>query len=138
VGVYPWFVAVGDLNNDGRPDLAVANGPNNIISVLLGNGNGTFGTATNFPAGVQPFFIAIGDVNADGKPDLAVASYGGAAILLGDDSGGFGAATTYAAGLYPSAVAMGDLNGDAMLDLALTDQSTSPLTMASAARAPDR
>ena len=64
-----------DLNADGRPDLATASQSSNSVSVLLGNGNGTFGTATSFAVSGGPFSIAIGDLNGDGKPDLATANF---------------------------------------------------------------
>ena len=67
------FVAVGDFNGDGKPDLAVASGLGNV-SVLLGNGDGSFGSAVNYSAGSVPESIALGDFNADGKLDFAVAN----------------------------------------------------------------
>src|SRR5207247_9069635 len=72
----PWSVAIADLNGDGRPDLAVANGSYiGSVSVLLGNGDGTFGPKTDFGAGNSPEQVAIADLNGDGRPDLAVANY---------------------------------------------------------------
>ena len=72
----PQSVAIGDLNGDGKLDLAVANQPSNDVSVLLGDGAGSFAAATNFPAHTGPSSVAIGDLNGDGKPDLAVADQG--------------------------------------------------------------
>src|SRR5262245_11661097 len=60
-------VAVGDFNADGKLDLAVANGLAGNVSVLLGNGNGTFQAALNYAAGSFPASVAVGDVNLDGK-----------------------------------------------------------------------
>src|SRR3954453_12866126 len=54
VGSNPSSVAVGDFNGDGTPDLATANSLSNDVSVLLGNGAGTFGTATNYAVGSAP------------------------------------------------------------------------------------
>ena len=83
---------MGDFNSDGNPDLAVANYNSNNVSVLLGNGSGGFGAATNFPVGLTPVSVAVGDFNRDGNPDLAVANYSSnnVSVLLGNGSGGFG------------------------------------------------
>src|SRR5207247_143990 len=75
VGTHPISVAVGDVNGDGRPDLAVANAGSNNVSVLLGYGDGTFQPALSFAAGTYPVSVAVGDVNGDGRPDLATANY---------------------------------------------------------------
>ena len=73
-GTTPESVAIGDLNGDGRPDLAVANTDSNTVSVLLGNGDGTFQAQTQYPTGLGPASVAIRDLNGDGKLDLAVAN----------------------------------------------------------------
>src|SRR6266511_2449891 len=70
----PNSVAIADFNGDGKLDLAVANTDTDNVSVLLGNGNGTFSSAQNFAAGDGPQSVAIGDFNGDGKRDLAVAN----------------------------------------------------------------
>ena len=67
-------MAVGDFDGDGKPDLAVANALSDNVSVLLGNGDGSFQAAKNFGAGSYPVSVAVGDFNGDGKPDLAVAN----------------------------------------------------------------
>ena len=65
-GSGPGSVAIGDLNGDGKPDLATPNGLSNTVSVLLGNGDGTFGPNSDFGTGSGPFSLAIGDLNGDG------------------------------------------------------------------------
>src|SRR5437867_2998281 len=75
VGITPAFVAVRDVNGDGRPDLAVANFRSNDVSVLLGNGDGTFQAPRNFDTGTGPLSMVVGDVNSDGQADLAVAHF---------------------------------------------------------------
>src|SRR5207302_8630941 len=72
-GSVPLSVAVGDFNGDGHLDLAVASGGG--VSVLLGNGDGSFQTARNFPAGTGPQSVAVGDFDGDGHLDLAVANF---------------------------------------------------------------
>ena len=76
-GQNPYSVAVGDFNRDGVQDLAVANHGSANVSVLLGNGDGTFQGAQNFGAGGGPWSVAVGDFNRDGLQDLAVANFGG-------------------------------------------------------------
>src|ERR1035441_900668 len=75
-GSGPISMAMGDFNGDGKPDLAVANRDSNDVSVLLGNGDGTFQAAVNYGAGSGPISMAMGDFNGDGKPDLAVTNDG--------------------------------------------------------------
>jgi FG-GAP-like repeat len=74
-GGRPSAVALGDVNGDGLLDLAVANEGSNNVSVLLGNGDGTFQAARHFPAGSRPLSVAVGDVSGDGHLDLAVANF---------------------------------------------------------------
>jgi hypothetical protein len=112
-------VAVGDLNGDGIPDIAVPNIWSNTVSVLLGNGNGTFRNPITISTGVSPFGVAIGDLNGDGKLDLVVSNETSKtlSVLLGNGDGTFEAQTTYATGSSPNVVAIGDLNRDGKPDL---------------------
>jgi len=71
---FPASVAIGDLNGDGKPDLVTASHGANEVSVLLGNGDGTFGPKTDFGIWPGAGAVAIGDLNGDGKPDMAVTS----------------------------------------------------------------
>lgn len=75
-GSEPHFVAVGDFNNDGIPDIVSANYGSNTVSILLGVGNGSFQPAQNFTAGSYPISVAVGDFNDDGNLDVAVANNG--------------------------------------------------------------
>jgi hypothetical protein len=124
-GAAPIGVAPGDFNGDGNVDLATVNSLGSI-SILLGQGDGTFGAATVIPVGAptdQLAGIAVGDFNGDGTPDIAVVDKTADEVwvLLGDGHGGFGAPTADAVGLAPTAIATGDFNGDGHLDLAVTD-----------------
>src|SRR5438034_902593 len=79
------------------------------LSVLLGNGDGTFGTKANFTTGTFPLSLAIGDLNGDRKPDVVLASGTGISVLLGNGDGSFGARTDYGSGGFLTSVAIGDL-----------------------------
>src|SRR6516162_3609420 len=91
VGSIPHGEAVADFNGDGKLDVAVVNEGSNTVSVLLGNGDGTFRPKTDFATGTQPWGIAVGDFNGDGKLDLVVANRGAhsLSILLGNGDGTF-------------------------------------------------
>jgi hypothetical protein len=124
-------VAVGDFNGDGKQDLAVANYDLDIVStvsILLGNGDGTFSGPTNFATGFTgPDTIAVGDFNGDGKQDLAVANYnsGTVSILLGNGDGTFSGPTNFATGFQgPYSIAVSDFNGDGKQDLAVALNSS--------------
>jgi hypothetical protein len=82
-GSGPRWLAVADVNADGKLDLAVVNQVSGSLSVFLGNGSGTFAPATNFAAGSNPASVAVGDLNSDGKLDVAVANEtGNISVLL--------------------------------------------------------
>src|SRR5437867_6658018 len=99
VGTTPVWIAVGDFNGDGKPDLAVANVNSNTVSVLLGNGDGTFRPKSDYGTGSIPVSVAIGDLNGDGRPDLAVANHSSTvSVLLGSGDGTFGLGSDYGTG----------------------------------------
>ena len=123
VGTQPTLVAVGDFNGDGKPDLVVANLGSNTVSVLLGNGDGTFQPAVNYGAGFQPSSVAVGDFNGDGKPDLVVANHGSntVSVLLGNGDGTFQAAVSFSAGTNAYSASVGDFNRDGKPDLTVAN-----------------
>src|SRR4028118_934704 len=88
-------VAVGDFNKDGNSDLVTANNASDNVSLLLGNGDGTFGTATYFGVGSNPNTVAVADFNGDRNLDLATAnqSSNNVSILLGNVNGTFDVVT---------------------------------------------
>jgi hypothetical protein len=111
-----------DLNGDGRPDLAGARA--NAVSVMLGNGDGTFRPKTDFPIGIQTQAVAAGDFNSDGKVDLVVTLNSpqfSLALLTGTGTGSFNAPTFFpnTSGFDSPAIVATDLNGDGRLDLAV-------------------
>ncbi len=120
-GQLPVAAVAGDFNHDGLLDLATANQKGDNISVLLGQGGGTFGSATNYAAGSDPFGIAAGDLNGDGETDLAVSNLNGdsVSIFLGNGDGSFGAATSLAVPSSPRGIVLADLDDDGILDLAV-------------------
>src|SRR5262245_39586377 len=73
-GITPLCVASGDLNGDGKPDLAVATYGENTVSVMLGLGSGNFAPRVTYPTGAGPYSVATADVNGDAGPDLVTAN----------------------------------------------------------------
>jgi len=133
VGNSPTGVAIGNFTSNGIPDLAVVNKADNTVSILLGNGDGTFGAATTYPTGKGPVAVATGDFNLDGKLDLAVVNQtdNTVSILLGNGDGTFGAHTDYPTGTGPVAIVTGDFNisNNANLDLAVVNQAANTVSI---------
>jgi hypothetical protein len=123
----PASVAVGDLNGDGKLDLVVANFYGNDLSVMLGNGDGTFQPTVNHPAPGSPRGVALGDFNGDGVLDIVAALFNAnqVSVLLGNGNGTFQAPVNYSTIGRGGQVSVGDFNGDGKLDLAVTN-ITSP------------
>lgn len=128
VGNFPQAVRIGDFNRDGFLDLAVANAGDNTVSILLGNGDGTFTQANGSPIAVGnfPFFLAVADFNGDGIADVAATNEvdDTVSILLSNGDGTFTQANGSPApsGNYnPGPVVAGDFNGDGIPDLAIAN-----------------
>jgi uncharacterized protein (TIGR03437 family) len=111
-------IVVGDFNGDGIPDLAVANGADNTVSILMGVGSGFFQQAFNYPTGPSPDGIAVADFDGDGLADLAVATANGVSVLIGNGYGAFQAPLNTAAGLATS-VAVANFKTDGRADVVL-------------------
>jgi hypothetical protein len=132
-GPDPGSVVVGDFNGDGKLDLATANSNQTSntdfgnMTVLLGNGDGTFQPPMSYDAGVRPYAVVAGDFNGDGILDLAVGASGDSAtrqpatiaLFLGNGDGTFQPAQ-YTILDNGNAVAIGDVNDDGNLDLVVT------------------
>jgi uncharacterized protein YycO len=117
------WVAVADLNADGKLDLVAANFPDSTVAVLLGNGDGTFQPAVLYSSGAPTAWsVAIADMNGDGKPDVAVADFSGTVgVLLGNGDGSFQPALTFNVPGDAASVVLADLNGDGRPDLVLSN-----------------
>jgi hypothetical protein len=122
-GSYPLFAATADFRGDGNLDLAVAN-DSGSVSVMLGNGNGTFQTQVEYAAGSVPQTPIVGDYNRDGKLDLAVPARGNSVvgILLGNGNGTFQPAVSYPGGCFETYGITADFNGDGNLDVLTVNQ----------------
>jgi hypothetical protein len=131
-GTGPISVAIGDIDGDGKPDLATANYTNNTVSVLRNTGSSgtvSFATRVNFATGTNPISVAIGDIDGDGKPDLAIANLADntVSVLRNTGSSGmvnFDTKVDFATGSGPISVAIGDIDGDGKPDLAIANVSS--------------
>ena len=131
-------VAVADLNNDGKPDILVANcgpeacgpgSPGGNVGVLIGNGNGTFKPVVNYPAANSPFDVVAADMNGDGKLDIVVSNWGtpnagtndgAVTVLPGRGNGTFRPAQTFpSGGAEAPSDAVEDVNHDGRPDIVL-------------------
>jgi hypothetical protein len=131
-GISPNGIVAGNFNNDGRLDLAVANRQDNTVSVLLGNGDGSFAPQITYAVGSLPFAMLAGDFNGDGRIDLAALNRqdNSVSVLLGNGDGTFQPqVVTYDVGSSPECLAAGDFNHDGHLDLALGNQVGSTLSV---------
>ena len=118
--------AVGDFNGDGIPDLAIADGIQGAVSILLGNGDGTFTEASGSPISVGNILYSIvtADFNGDGHADLAVADWydGQVHMLNGNGDGTFTVGQSRSVGNGPYAMAVGDFNVDGIPGLAVANE----------------
>jgi hypothetical protein len=116
--------AVGDFNNDGNLDLAVAGDNSDQALILLGNGAGSFTPTAIVKTGFTPNSIVVGDFNGDGNADIAVTNRGSAtvSVFLGDGKGNLNpVSASPATGSFPYWLAIGDFNGDGKQDLVVAN-----------------
>lgn len=116
-GPNPDAVALGDFNEDGNLDLVTANigqfSQGNTVSVLLGNGNGSFGSATDFTVGTSPSSVAVADFNRDNNLDFAVGSFNGTvSVLFGNGTGSFPVTSDFTTNVSGFSISVGDFNND--------------------------
>jgi hypothetical protein len=142
-GVGANSVVVADLNGDGKPDLVVANAYSGIgcdggVSVLFGNGDGTFQAARTYPTGfTATIAVVVADVNGDGKPDIIASTSGecypelcinSVIVLLGNGDGTFQAPMSFMSAYDTAALAVADVNGDGKPDVLVTSAFLTPLS----------
>ncbi len=145
VGDSPYGIATGDFNADGKIDLAVVNvcgsdstcASNGTVSILLGNGDGTFQTQATFSLGISMGHIAVADFNGDGKLDLAITECGGStcgsngslSILMGNGDGTFQPRVDYGTKHRPTGIAVGDFNHDGVIDIAVANTNSNSISV---------
>src|SRR5262249_14236003 len=136
VGRNPQSIAVGEFRGNGIQDLAVANHDSNNVSILLGNGNGTFGPASSIGVGGAATFVVAGDFSGAGRQDLAVTTVdsspyqrGTLSILLGNGDGTVRSGQSLAVGRNPTSMAVHDFNSDGIPDLAVTGYLTDTVSI---------
>lgn len=122
-GKFPIAVRVADYNEDDVWDLAVANNVLYGVSILLGNGDGSFAPAQHIPgqASLMSTDMAVADVNHDNHLDLIVSHYNGVIVFAGAGDGSFAPAGSAGNGFLNETVAVGDLNHDTHTDIASVD-----------------
>ena len=129
VGSNPYDGALGDFNGDGKPDLAVANNSTSNISVLLGNGDGTFGVKTDYDVGQPAYGVVITDLNSDGNLDIvaetAFSLTEGVSVLLGNGNGGFQTRVDnlFSGSAQPKSILASDFNNDNKPDIVVINGS---------------
>lgn len=139
-GDSPFNFAIGDVNGDGKPDLAIVNSPNSAarsgkdgLTILLGDGMGGFKmmTGSPFATGKSPNRVAIGDVNGAGIGDIAVSSPDGnnITLFLMSHKSSVASSSTIAVGGKPKGLAIRDLNGDGKADIVITNNADNTVTV---------
>jgi FG-GAP-like repeat len=140
-GDSPFNVAVGDVNADGKPDLAIVNSPSSTsdrsgkdgLTILIGDGLGAFTTLPGSPfvSGKLPNIPAIGDVNGDGVADVAVSSPDAENVTIFTMSreGSIASRTTILVQGHPKGLAIRDVNGDGKAEIVITNNATDSVTV---------
>ena len=135
--INPYSVSIGDIDGDGKPDLAVANAGSNSVSVFRStsvSGTVSFATKVDFTTGFLPYSVSIGDMDGDGKPDLAVANFNSntVSVLRSTSVSGtvsFATKVDFTTGTQPISVSIGDIDGDGKLDLAVTNYASNTVSV---------
>jgi len=131
VGDDPLGIAVGDFNGDGKLDLATPNRGDSNVSVLLGNGDGTFQSGNAFGAGYYPDGVAVADFAGDGTLDLVTSNSLGNAVgvLVGNGDGTFQPQLRQQVGSMPESVAVGDFGDNGLPDIVAANFADSTVSV---------
>lgn len=120
VGSYPSGIATADFNGDTYADLVTANSAASTVSVLLGDGDGTFSTDVEYSTGAShsPYFVDTGDMDKDGNIDIITGGSMGIVIFYGIGDGTFGTAQVDYFGQHVTDIVVADFDNDTYLDIA--------------------
>ncbi len=134
VGPTPRLACISDFNGDGKKDLAVTNFGSSNLTILLGNGNGTFNSSST-PTGNAPYEVVPADINFDGKMDVMVSNAldNTVSVLFGDGAGGFTQATgspvSTSPGTDPQSMCLAAFTGSHEIDIAVANYATSNVSI---------
>ena len=142
-GSNPSFIAIGDIDGDGKPDIAVTNNSSSTVSLFQNTGTSgsittsTFAAKVDFSTGSSPNGISIGDIDMDGKPDLIIANYLSNTISIYRNISIFGSITTsslatrvdFSTGSRPNCLALGDIDGDGKTDICVTNYTSNTVSV---------
>ncbi len=127
--ISPASIATGDVNGDTRLDLVTANLDGNDVSILLGNGDGSFQAPQAHAVGVGPLSVTIADFDRNGTLDLATADIGSVTILLGNGDGTFMMAQMFLVDLEPFYVFASDVNDDDFPDIIVANSGDDSISV---------
>lgn len=140
-GDSPFNVAIGDVNADGIPDLAIVNSPTSTadrsgrdgLTILIGDGRGGFTAMAGTPlvTGNSPNMVAVGNVNGDGVADVVVSNpdSNSIAVFTMTRKGSVASRTTVSVPGHPKGLAIGDVNGDGKGDIVITNNAENSVTV---------